>query len=293
MRTLVERAQAIAANRDAGASEIVGILLPLLSEALEQGVDATLAIARIVCRGQPAMAPVWNACAAAVADAERPGRFRQARAEIERGPASLVSMAAPVLAEALAGIASPQILTVSYSASVARVLDALIRRGPMRVVCGEGRPRYEGRRLAVTLASAGAEVTMTTDAALTSFLSTTHAILVGADAVGARSWINKVGTRGLAAAAALSGVPVYVVATRDKALAKPLADRWIGVEGAAEEIWADAPPELDIRNPYFEPTPVELATIFLTDVAAIAPPDIGQWAERTASDVTLLLSYLP
>src|SRR5687767_3613614 len=90
---LIARATAVAADRDAGASELLARLLPLLEEAIAAGPDQTIAVARIVCATQPAMASLWHACAAAVAEIAQPGSFARRRAELERAPRALVRAA--------------------------------------------------------------------------------------------------------------------------------------------------------------------------------------------------------
>ncbi len=292
MNALFRRARRIASDRDAGASELVAEALPLLADAIERGDAVTLAVARIVCEGQPAMAPLWNACAAAMAEHQHPGRFDRVRAELERAPAALMRAATRILQEALQDEDSPQLLTLSFSGSVARVLGSLLRETPFAIVCGEGRPRYEGRRMAEVMSAAGATVTATTDAGLTSFLATATAVVVGADAIAAAYWINKVGTRGLVAGAWHHGLPVYVIGTRDKALAAPLAARWVADEAPPAEVWPGAPPGISVWNPYFEPTPVELATAFLTEIGAVPPVDVPALAERHAADISMLINRL-
>ena len=95
----------------------------------------------------------------------------------------------------------------------------------------------------------------------------------GADAVTAEHWTNKAGTYGLAAAAWFSGVPVYVLASRDKTAAAGLADR------------------LSVARP-FERTPAHLGTLFLTDVGAIPPDRLSDFAGRFGPDLFHLLQAL-
>jgi translation initiation factor 2B subunit (eIF-2B alpha/beta/delta family) len=286
----ITRAAAVAANRDAGASDLVTQLLPILADAIEAGPDVSVAVARVVCDAHPAMAPLWRVCAAAVADHQTPGRFARVRAELERASSTLVRVATPALEDVLRGVSTPLLLTLSYSGSVLRVCQALRHIDP-DIICGEGRPRFEGRVMAAQLA-ATRRVTLTTDAALTAYLAKATAVVVGADAIAARFWINKVGTRGLAAAAAASGVPVFVLASRDKALPEVLAARWQGHDGALEEVWPDPPVNVAIRNPYFETISVELATQFLTDLGPLSPDDTAELSERSSADISLLINKL-
>ena len=288
---LLRRAERIAGNRDAGAAELLAETLPLLADALTAGPAATRDVARVVCYGQPAMAPLWNACAAAVADRVHPGRFARARAEMERAPAALTRAASLALKDALLGVPAPHLLTLSYSSSVVRALTALAGECPLQVTCGEGRPRFEGRRMAAELAAAGMGVTLATDAALTSHLDAASAVVVGADAFGATHWINKAGTRGLAAAAHLAGVPVFVVCTRDKALPDGRASGFQR-EGASDEVWPNAPAGLRVANPYFERTPVGLATLFLLESGPVSPRDLAHVLHRYRENISLLLNEL-
>jgi initiation factor 2B subunit 1/2 family protein len=283
---LLRRAEAIAGDRDRGAAELLAITLPLLADAIAAGDGPLLAVVRMICRGQPAMAPLWNACAAAVSDTAQPGRFARVRAEMERAPAALVRAARAALDDGLGPDPSPHLLTVSYSSSVAGVLGDLARTRHLQVTCGEGRPRYEGRRMASDLAGRGLAVTLATDAALTSKLTSASAVVVGADSFGPSVWMNKVGTRGLVAAASLAGVPTFVICTRDKAAAGGVR---LPGDGSPDEVWADAPAGVQVENPYFEAIPVELATLFLMETGRVAPAQLDRISGRFSSDIARLM----
>jgi ribose 1,5-bisphosphate isomerase len=289
----MDRVRAIADDRDAGASELLARLLPVLSEALVAGHDAVAAVARVICAGQPAMPPLWNACGAALADARDPGRFARMRAELERSPRALVRAASRTLRDLLDSEQARRVLTLSYSGSVAAVVAEVAASLSIEVVCGEGRPRFEGRRMAETVARAGGRATLTTDAGLTAYLPRASAVIVGADAVSASTWINKAGTLGLAAAASLTGVPVFVVSGREKAWAAALSDRWSPRSGRPEEVWREAPPGIAVANHLFERIPTELATQWLTDAGPISPSDFGGVTERYAAESRELINVLP
>ena len=271
--TFLASAEAIARNRESGASELLAQLLPLLGDAIAAGRETVTAVARLVCAGQPAMAPLWNACAAAVTEFQVPGRFARRRAEMDRAPRALAKAATAALMDALAGEDQPQLLTLSYSSSVATALCAIVRERPLAVICGESQPGGEGARMRDQLASAGAGALLIADALLTTYLPTATAVLVGADAISAADWTNKCGTFGLAAAASFTGTPVYVVASRDKAQSAALRSR---MQPSRE----------------FERTPLTLATAFLTDAGIVAPPDVPALAERYAEEVAALVALL-
>jgi translation initiation factor 2B subunit (eIF-2B alpha/beta/delta family) len=292
MTDLLRRAEAIGTDRDSGASELLSRLLPLLADALEHAPQSVVAIVRCVCRGQPVMAPLWHACAAALRDVERPGTFAQLRLARERAPAALTRVAAGHLLDQLSTIERPRILTVSFSGGVLGALRAVGRSRALQVVCGEGRPRHEGRRLAESLSASGVDVILTTDAALSSYISDAAAVVVGADTIAGLFWINKVGTRALATTAESCGVQVFVVAASDKACPNILATRWQLPLGDPSEVWPGAPTSVNVENRYFERVPNELATGFLTEVGRLAPADVPALAERGAAGISLVLKAL-
>lgn len=290
--TLTGRAVAVAGDRDAGASEILRRLLPVLDEAVAAGPAVTRDVVRAICRMQPGMASLWNACAAAVASAGEPARFARVRAGLERAPAALGRVAAGMLDDLSLGVDVPRFVTLSYSGSVLEALAGAARVRAVEVVCAESRPRYEGRRLAAALARAGAHVTVTTDAAVTSLLDAATAVVVGADAVTTRHWINKVGTRSLAAAAGAAGVPVAVIASSDKFLPHALESFLTLEAGAGSDVWADAPPGVQVANPVFEPIPLDLATLLVTDRGIVAPSSAGDLTEASGADAARLIRLL-
>jgi len=289
---LVERARVVASDRDSGASEIVRALVPVLEEARAHGADLVRAVVRVACAAQPSMAPVWNACAMALADFGAPGRLARFQQELSHQQRAIVRVAGDAVAELMASRAEPTIVTWSYSGTVAAVIAHVAASRQLTVICAEGRPRLEGRRLASTLAQSGVRVIVTTDAAATSSLERASAVLVGADAVLADRWINKVGTRALAAAAAGIGCPLLVLATRDKALPSVLADRLELPTGDPAEVWDDPPPGIAIASPIFESIPGELATWFATDVGLLTPSDLPTFVRRYEAEARSLLSVL-
>jgi translation initiation factor 2B subunit (eIF-2B alpha/beta/delta family) len=94
------------------------------------------------------------------------------------------------------------------------------------------------------------------------------AVLVGADAVAEEWFVNKCGTGLLAAAASFHGVPVYVLAGREKLVAD--AARLELRSGPAVEVWESPPAAVEVRNPYFERVSARLATAFVSDAGVKA-----------------------
>jgi translation initiation factor 2B subunit (eIF-2B alpha/beta/delta family) len=264
---LRDRIALIAADRQSGASEILDEVVEVLRDALRTGAPIEL-VARDLCRAQPSMAPVWNAALAALASARAPERFERFVQRVAHASAALARFGVECFATDRPD-AALRIVTVSFSRSVLTVLEALARMRTIQVACSEGRPALEGRRLASRLAASGIPVTCFSDAAIGHALESADAVLVGADAVGPEWFLNKSGTRMLAATAVQQGLPVHVVASRDKFVSHALAARVVVREGASTEMWEAPPERVTVRNPYFEPTPLDLVASLITDMGVL------------------------
>lgn len=276
---LTRRIALLASDRESGASEIVDETVAIFRQAIAAG-DPLLAVARAVCRAQPSMASVWNLSLDVLASdraSERLERFAQRAA---RGPEALARFASELF---LTGPAGPlRLVTISFSRSVVAVLEAVAKHRPVRVSCSESRPALEGRRLASRLASASMTVTCFSDAAIGQALGAADGVIVGADAVAPQWFLNKCGTRMLAAAASQQGIPVYVVASRDKFVSHAVSARLVIREGAPSDIWEAPPPGVVVRNPYFEPTPLELVTSLITNMGVLGVASAAEVCEAAA-----------
>ena len=265
----------LASNRESGASEILDAVIRLLRDALHAGTPIH-PVARALCRAQPGMAPVWNAALEALASAGAPPRFERFAERVARAPAALRRFAAGCFPDD-GGRAPLRLVTLSFSRSVLIVIETLAPTHTLHVACSESRPALEGRQLASRLAASGTRVTCFADAAIGHALASADAVLAGADTVAPDWFLNKSGTRMLAASAAQQGVPVYVVATRDKFVSPAVAARIVDKEGAAAEIWASPPAGVTVRNPYFERIPLDLVASVISDVGVLGTgmvPDV-------------------
>jgi Initiation factor 2 subunit family len=267
--SLQSRIERIARDGKSGASELLGLALGTLGDAGGHGPLVLAETARALCRAQPSMAPFWNAAAAALADLQRPGTFDRFVARAERSAAALTRFAVALLAPAEERGQPLHVTTCSFSSSVLACLEGVARSRPLSVACAEGRPALEGRRLASRLAAAGVAVELSTDAGVAPALSRTDALVVGADAVSCEWILNKCGTSALAAASVARGVPVYVIASREKFLAPALAPLVRIVEHPAAEVWEDRPQGVEVRNVYFEKVPLDWVTSIVTDAGVL------------------------
>jgi translation initiation factor 2B subunit (eIF-2B alpha/beta/delta family) len=261
---LLQQIESIRADRHSGATELSRRAREALSASLAH--DCTLETAVSLCRAQPAMAPIWNAAVAAIESRWDPDRWRLVNARWNRAAKAVESFAVRALTNESRSL---HLLTCSMSAAVVSVVRRLTGNLAVRVSCSEGRPALEGRQLAATLAEAGIPVELFTDAALGTALDTADAVVVGADAIGPAAWINKSGTRLLAAAAHVRGVPVHVLATSDKLVAPPLWPHLRRPDASPMEVWESAPAGVRVRNPYFETISLDLATTVITDLGVL------------------------
>jgi translation initiation factor 2B subunit (eIF-2B alpha/beta/delta family) len=264
--TVSDRIARLAADRQSGASEILAEAIAIL-RATPEGELAD--VARALRAAQPSMAPLWNATAAALH-----GELERFAQRAARAPAAIARFAADLLVTGAPPDRPLAIVTISYSGTVAHALEALAANRPLRVACAEGRPALEGQRMAARLAAAGIPITFYTDAAIGVALADASAVLIGADAVAPAWFLNKVGTRMLAAAAQQQGVPTYVLAGRDKFLTAEASAQLSIRSGAAEEVWPEIQSGITTLNPYFEQIPLELTSAVITDVGALSPGDI-------------------
>jgi translation initiation factor 2B subunit (eIF-2B alpha/beta/delta family) len=276
---LNRRIEALAADRTTGASGIVVKALDILAAVKASDID-TQEVAEALCLAQPTMASVWNAATAALSD--DPTRLTQFAERVRRAPNAIARYAAAHFT-ADDSERPLHVVSLSCSGSVVVALKAIRAVRAVRVSCSESRPALEGRRLAAELVAAGIPVAYFSDAAIAhalgpaDFADFANVVLVGADAIASTWFLNKTGTRMLAAAATQQGVPVYVVASRDKFAGHDLAARLVIRSGEPVEVW-DAPPEgVEVRNPYFELIPLDLVTAVISDVGILGTgmiPDV-------------------
>ncbi len=259
---------ALAADRASGASGLVARAVALLRQVRDAEPALLVRAAVLVCRAQPSMAPLWNAAGLALADAGDKGtRLERFAAQAARSLTAIARVASDLIEADLVG--ERRIVTWSSSASVRAACHAIAGRGPVRVACAEGRPALEGRQLAASLAAAGLAVELYSDAGLGGCLPGSTAVLVGADTVAPGWFINKCGTAALAALAVHAGVPVYLLAGRDKFLPAELTGRVSLSGGPPAEIWEAPPPGVAVRNPYFESIPLDLVAALVTDAGVV------------------------
>ncbi len=173
------------------------------------------------------------------------------------------------------------VMTHSLSGTVLPVLTTCLSRIKSVIVL-EGRPRYEGREVALALSKEGASITLITDAQADIFLPECHAVVVGADSILANGDIlNKAGTALLAWAAHGHHIPFYVLCET----LKISPQSWSGnlaqlEEKEAAEVLEQDIPGVSVRNFYFDRTSSKLVTSVITEQGIMGRSEIKQVASQ-------------
>src|SRR5262245_45414088 len=216
------RIREIEADSTSGATAVLTSALAILREAANEPRANLEALARALCRAQPSMAGLRTAARVIETSSEPAADLDRLFHRISRAPQLVARHAGELLRlrpQGLLDSSRPlRLVTCSASAVVEATIRYVSGRGSVIACCAESRPRLEGRTMAAKLATDGVSIELYTDAGISLAVPKADAVIVGADAVGPSSFINKVGTRALCALANSASVPVYVLAGREKIL---------------------------------------------------------------------------
>ncbi len=140
----------------------------------------------------------------------------------------------------------------------------------------EARPMTEGHRTIRDLRHRGVQATLLVDAAMCETMEHVDCAVVGADSISADGYLlNKTGTFPLAICCKEFGVPLYVLCDSLK-FSPQLKDR-IPVEDRPEEeiLHREEGDDFAIWNRYFEWTPVDYVTEFITERGVYTPDQLS------------------
>ncbi len=287
-KTLAYRTRLIEAIRDnhtAGASELArqaldGIqayaseLCGLSSDGtppVEEMSAALLQMARDLQQQRPSMAPIQNLVQQWIVQFSRATPSSPKAVEVSARQIS--RQLSEQSLQALSQIASyalkligegATIMTHSSSSSVFRCFELLSHK-KVKAIVTESRPGREGHRLARALADLGISSHYITDAQMGLFIGQANLVLVGADTLLADgSLVNKSGTYLLALAARDHNIPFYTCCERLKY--SPLLPESVELESkSATEIAPPVSPLITPHNIYFDVTPAELISGYITE----------------------------
>lgn len=172
--------------------------------------------------------------------------------------------------------------TGGYGTALGVVRAAVEQGRKIRVIANETRPFLQGARLtAYELVRDGIEVTVACDNACAHLMQKglVQKVIVGADRIAANGDVaNKIGTYGVAIAAARHGIPFYVAApfsTFDRDIATgeliPIENRTPDEVRYINGI-SILPDHVEVYNFAFDITPAELITGIITERGLLKPP---------------------
>lgn len=270
-----QRLAELVADRSSGASEITRRALELFHEVVpgaDDPIDVSLTLGSRLIQAHPAMAPLVNLVDQVLEALETQGPGGLAGvAEAARARDQAVVDA---VSRRLAGLGT--VATYSRSSTVLRALSAL--ETPPRVLISEARPGQEGTGVARELAQAGAQVTLTIDAALPHLLGHADLLVVGADSLCQAGVVNKTGTHPLARQAQTIGCPVVVAAATDKQL--PSTYRRAPPSTPQAHLEGGLPEGVTTEIPLFEVTPWELVDEVVTEAGPRSPREVQTAIDR-------------
>jgi translation initiation factor 2B subunit (eIF-2B alpha/beta/delta family) len=289
-----EALEAIAGDLSGGAAEVARALLAW-GEAWSSGAPGTSREVQVglerVARRQAALAPVLRIGNDMLVEIER--RDPKDEDALRTGVGKAASRWRERLESARSTLrlhlrralgAAPAIYTFSASSTVQGAIeDHFVAGAWFRVVVSESRPGNEGARLAAALAARGIPVRLGTDAWLWGALEEEGLLVVGADTLLPTAWINKTGTRALAARAREVGVPVVCAADTSKFLPSALAALPRSHERDPTEILSNRPASLEVRNPYFEEIGWDALDLLVTERGPTRPRDLRSGEITVAS----------
>jgi ribose 1,5-bisphosphate isomerase len=186
----------------------------------------------------------------------------------------------------IAEIGSKRVLDGSHchSSTVTNLLSMALKDGKnFEVICTETRPAFQGRITAKEMLELGVKTTFIVDSAARSFMKNVDLVVVGADAITSEgNVVNKIGSGTLALLASEARKPFYVVSELLKFDPATLFGEYEKIEERSrDEVWKEAPAELNVRNPAFDVTPRDLIHGVICEEGIVSPHSIAEVVHRT------------
>ncbi|MFQ5601566.1 MAG: hypothetical protein ACE5G2_13580 [Candidatus Krumholzibacteriia bacterium] len=244
-----EKIRELAEDHRSPSSALASRAADLLQDVAQEEPALLAEAARGVVLAQPSMAALASVANVVLRAVETLGLSSVPRTleALQKGMAADRHAAAQELCER---VGSPvRVVSTSASAAVVVAIQALSRNDLLTgVVCGESRPLLEGTALARWLVEQGYDTTLVTDAGLCDHIGPGSILVVGTDAILPRHVVNKMGTRVYATWARLSGVPSYVLASRDKVYPPGLQPCFENPVRPADELAQHPPAAMHVDN---------------------------------------------
>jgi len=262
------------------------------TDSVEQFLSEQKEVGERLMSARPAMAPIFNVVSRLLKIiAEKPTEIDLASIRN-----FAITKADEVIKESLQAITQiaqygseliddgDRIMTHSYSSTVMAVLkEALSKHRNIEIIVTRSGPGRTGERVAQELGSCGIPVAFIDDAAMGLYVATVNKVMVGADRVCADGKvINGIGTYQLALAAKMAGIPCYIFCETLKFAPRLKGDEVDLEEKEPSELVKPGrlPPEVRVRNPYFDVMPLELATGMVTENGFLTPEEAIIYLKR-------------
>jgi eIF-2B alpha/beta/delta-like uncharacterized protein len=177
-----------------------------------------------------------------------------------------------------------RIMTHSYSSTVLAVLkEAFARYKHIEVIATRSGPGRTGERIAQELGRHGLAVTFIDDTAVGLYISAVNKAMVGADRVCADgNIVNGIGTYQLALATQKAGVPFYALCETLKFDPRLKSGQVDLEEKEPSEVIEPGklPPQVRVKNPYFDITPLKLVSGIITENGLLLPKEVITYMEK-------------
>jgi ribose 1,5-bisphosphate isomerase len=256
------------------------------ADSVEQFLQEQKEVGERLMSARPAMAPLFNivnrllsivSAKAMGMDLNSISRLTIDRAdEIIKDSMQAIAQIAEYGSELIAG--GDVIMTHSYSSTVVGVLKvAFTKYRTIEVITTQSGWGRSGEITARELGHCGIPITFIDDAAMGLYVSMVNKVVVGADRVCADGKVvNGIGTYQLALAAERSCVPFYVLCETLKFDPRLESEKVDLEEKEPSEVveLRKLPPEVKVKNPSFDITPLELITGIVTENGLLTTEEV-------------------
>jgi ribose 1,5-bisphosphate isomerase len=175
------------------------------------------------------------------------------------------------------------VFTHCHSSTVTYLLSKALKEGKsFSVICTETRPAFQGRITAKEMLALGVKTAFIVDSAARSVMNRVDLVVVGADAITSEgNVVNKIGTGTIAMLAHEARKPFYVVSELLKFDPATLYGDYEKIEERSRnEVWKDAPAELNVRNPAFDVTPRDFIHGVICEEGIVSPHSVAEVVRR-------------
>lgn len=283
MPGLDDQIESFCHDHHSGSAELAETALSILKDALRPAsafsIEKLAGIALKLIRGQPSMAAVINVgndvCLTAEENLRISGstvlfeEFNAIGRNIAEENQTTISDAAGILCN------YDSIAAYSRSSLVEKALIESGKKNPdQKIFLSESRPGNEGLTLARNLALSGIKTTLCADAALPGLIENCQALVIGSDAVALNRFSNKTGTRWMCQAALKAGIPICILAPRNKFLPPALQHFYRIEDLTGHDIFDPEPDNIRVYNRLFEWIDIDPAFEFIGEYGKTAGTDL-------------------